>query len=127
MRIRTTAVACVMASLMVTSTAFAQQRHVAGPSALRAAVAAQVDVDTNNRAVVRDVLKQSEVRDVAGRLGLDITRAENAVATMNSADLARVADSARAADAALAGGNNTIIISTTTLLLILIIVLLVAD
>jgi hypothetical protein len=104
-----------MASLMVTSTAFAQQRHVAGPSALKAAVAAQVDVDTKNRAVVRDVLKQNEVREVAGRLGLDITRAENAVATMNSADVA------------LAGGSNTIIISTTTLLLILIIVLLVAD
>lgn len=116
-----------MASLMATSSAFAQQRHIADTSALRAAVASQADTDAKNRAAVRDAFKHSQVREVAGRLGLDIKRAEHAVSTMNSADLARVADSARAADAAIAGGRNTIVISTTTLLLILIIVILLVD
>jgi hypothetical protein len=64
---------------------------------------------------------------MAERLGLDLVKADAAVGTMNSADLARVATAARDTDAALAGGANTVVISTTTLLLILIIVLLVAD
>ena len=56
-------------------------------------------------------------------LGLNLTTAENALSTLSSAELAKVADQARAADTQLAGGSNTVIISTTTLLLILIIVI----
>jgi predicted xylose isomerase-like sugar epimerase len=127
MRIRLIAVAAV-ATILLSSTAFAQQRHVVDSSSLKQAVAGKVHTDAQNRAAVRSVLQQTEVRQMAERLGLNLVTADAAVGTMNSADLARVATSAREADTALAGGaNNTVIISTTTLLLILIIVLLVAD
>ncbi len=127
MRIRMIAVAAVATMLLSSSTAFAQQRHVVDASSLKQAEAGKVHTDAQNRAAVRSVLQQTEVRQMADRLGLNLVTADAAVGTMNSADLARVASSARDAEAALAGGANTLVISTTTLLLILIIVLLVAD
>lgn len=127
MRIRMIAVAAVATFLLSSSTAFAQQRHVVDSSSLKQAVAGQVQTDAQNRAAVRSVLQQTEVRQMAERLGLNLVTADAAVGTMNSADLARVATSARNTETALAGGANTLVISTTTLLLILIIVLLVAD
>ncbi len=127
MRIRLIAVAAVATILLSSTTAFAQQRHVVDSSSLKQAVAGKVHTDAQNRAAIRSVLQQTEVRQMAERLGLNLVTADAAVGTMNSADLARVATSAREADVALAGGANTLIISTTTLLLILIIVLLVAD
>lgn len=127
MRIRLTAAVLTVASLVFSTSAFAQQRHVVEPAALRQAVTTQVAVDAANRTAIRDVFQHSQVRDVAGKLGLSVTRADAAVATMTSADLAEAATAARTVNTTLAGGANTLIISTTTLLLILIIVILVVD
>ena len=93
------------------------------PSAMRQAIAAQAVTDQQNRDVVLSVLHQPQVSEVAGRLGLTVTRAEGAVSTLTSAELARLAGTARAVDAQLAGGD-VITISVTTLLLIVIIVIL---
>jgi hypothetical protein len=70
------------------------------------------------------VLQRSDVRDLANRLGLSVTRAEGAVSTLDSTELASLAGQASAADVQLAGGSNTIVISMTTLLLVIIIVIL---
>jgi hypothetical protein len=104
----------------------AQQRHVVDPAQMRQAIADQALTDQQNRDAVIGVLQSSQVRDLAGRLGLSVTRAEGAVSTLNSAELASLAASARMADAQLAGGSSTIVISVTTLLLIIIIVILIA-
>ncbi len=127
MRIRLTAAVLTVASLVFSTSAFAQQRHVVDAAALRQAVTTQVAVDAANRAAIRDVFQHTQVQDVAGKLGLTVTRAEAAVATMTSADLAEAATAARTVNTTLAGGANTLVISTTTLLLILIIVILVVD
>jgi hypothetical protein len=127
MRIRLTAAACAVAALLISTTAFAQQRHVVEPAALRQAVTAQLAADAANRTAILDVFEHSQVRDVADRLGLDVTRANAAVATMTAADLAEAATAARTVNTTLAGGANTLVISTTTLLLILILVILVVD
>ena len=123
MRIRNIFVASVLCSFVFAGSAAAQQ-HIAAPSLMRQAVADQAVTDQQNRAAVAGVLHQPQVKDLAGRLGLNLTTAENALSTLSSAELAKVADQARAADTQLAGGSNTLIISTTTLLLILIIVIL---
>jgi hypothetical protein len=94
---------------------------------MRQAVADQAITDQQNRDAVLDLLHRSQVFELAGRLGLSVTRAEGAVATLDSAELARLAVTARVADAQLAGGANTIVISVTTLLLLLIIVILLAN
>ena len=66
-----------------------------------------------------------QVQALATKLGLNVTKAEAAIATISGAELQTLATQARATNAPLAGGD-TVIISVTTLLLILIIVLLVA-
>ncbi|MGQ0734218.1 MAG: hypothetical protein ACT4QD_11245 [Acidobacteriota bacterium] len=93
-----------MSSLLWSSAAMAQQRHVVDPAAMRQAIADQAATYQQNRAAVMDVLQQSQVRELAGRLGLNVTRAENAVSSLGSAKLASLADSARTADVQLAGG-----------------------
>ena len=93
---------------------------------MRQAVTDHAAKDQQNRDVVLRVLRHKQVQDVASRLGLSVTRAENAVSTLSSGELAVYASTARAAGTGLAGGNQKIIISTTTLLLILIIVILLA-
>jgi hypothetical protein len=126
MRIRLVIVALATLSLLGNSAAIAGQRHIADPAVMRAALASQAATDQENRDAVLGVLQQSEVRDMAGRLGLNVTRAETAVSTLGSAELAQLADQARAVDAQLAGGADRIVLSVTTLLLIIIIVLLIA-
>ena len=105
----------------------AQQRHVIDPATMRQAIADQAATDRANRGVVLALLERSEAREVAGRLGLSLTRAERAVSTLTSAELASLADSARTAETQLAGGVNTIVISTTTLLLLIIIIILIVN
>ena len=100
-------------------------RHVTDVADLRQAVAEQVATDQLNRAAILGVLRQSQVRELAGRLGLTVTRAENAVSVLDSAELARVAVQARQIEVDLAGGD-TIVISVTTLLLIVILLILIA-
>jgi hypothetical protein len=126
MRMRTFVVTLVALSLLWSSSAMAQQRHVIDPAAMRQAIADQAMTDQQNRGAVLGLLQQSQVRDVAGRLGLSVTDAESAVSTLTSAELAGLAGAARAAGTQLAGGSTTIVISTTTALLILIIVLIIA-
>ena len=126
MRIRTTAVTLVVCSLLWCSSAMAQQRHIADPALMRQAIATQALTDQQNRDAVIGVLQHSQVRDLAARLGLNVTRAEAAVSTLGSAELASLAEQARMAEAQLAGGSQTIVIGTTTLLLIIIIIILVS-
>ena len=126
MHIRATVVALVVSSFLWNSSAMAQQQHVVDPAAMRQAIADQAMTDQQNRDDVLGVLHHSQVRELAGRLGLSVTRAEGAVSTLNSAELASLADQARMADVQLVGGANTIVISTTTLLLLIIIVILIA-
>ena len=127
MRFRTIAATLVVSSLLWSSSAMAQQRHVVDPTSMRQAIANQALTDQQNRDAVLGVLQHSQVRDLAASLGLSVTRAEAAVSTLDSAELASLAGQARAAEAQLAGGSGTIIIGTTTLLLLIIIVILVTN
>lgn len=126
MRLRSSVIAVVVSALLFSSTAMAQQRHVVDPVAMRLAVADQAQADQANRDAVLTLLDRSEVRELASRFGLSLTRAENSMSTLSSEELASLADSARIADVQLAGGADRIVLSVTTLLLIVIIAILVA-
>jgi hypothetical protein len=116
-----------LAALLVSSPALAQQRHVVTPSDMRQAVAQSAEARQQTRETLRTVLKDSQVRAVAARLGLSVTRADSAIATLSGAELDQLAAPARELSTQLAGGASTIVISTTTALLILIIVILLID
>jgi CHASE3 domain sensor protein len=84
-----------------------------------------VEADAAARNTIKELLARDEVREVAGRAGLDLKRANAAVDTLEGTELQEMAARAATADAALAGGKNiTITISLVALLLIIIIVIL---
>lgn len=117
----------LLPAMLVTTPALAQRASLVDAEMMRMALAAKADSDTAQRALVRRVLGRADVRDMAGRLGLSLERADSAVATVSGTQLSALAQHAEAVEAeALAGGANTIVISATTLLLILIIVILLA-
>lgn len=126
MRVRTVVVAVILSSLIWTPSVMAQQRHIVDPAVMHQAIADQVEKDQQNRDAVLGILQHSQVRDLADRLGLSVTRAERALSALDSTELERLAGQARTADAQLAGGANTVVISTTALLLLIIIVILIA-
>lgn len=111
---------------LASSPAFAQQARVVDTAVLSQALAEQAASDRARRDQVRRVLDREDVRRLATTMGLNLSTATVAVATLSGADLTAAAERATALDEALAGGSNTIVISVTTLLLILIIVILLA-
>ena len=122
-------VLALAALIAAPSATFAEQRHVVDPAAVAASVAQHAAEQDANRAAVREALARPQVREMAGRLGLDVTRAAAAVDTLNAADLAEAANAARQVNQQLVGGATIAITATTIIiaLLIVIIIVLLAD
>lgn len=99
-------------------------------------VATQADLDTaiattlaqedSARGAITTLLQRDEVRSLAAGRGLDLSRAEAAVRTLEGDELQRLSLLAASLDSQLAGGDQVISISLVTLLLIVIIVILLA-
>jgi hypothetical protein len=123
MRLFRSTLVLVLSVLMATP-ALAQQRHVASPAALDRAIAEHLRQADADRQAIRDVLQRPEVREIATHAGLDVARAERAVATLDGAELQQIAAQARAVDNSLAGGQN-ITLSATTIIIILLVVILI--
>ncbi len=117
-------VAVLLCVLVAVPSSYAQSQHVASQAALDAAVQQQVRTVDRDRETVRLFLQRDDVRSVAGKAGLDVGRAESAVALMSPSELASLAEQARQADQALAGGASTVTISTTTIIIGLLVLLL---
>jgi len=93
--VRKLVVMALAALIAAPSATFAQQRHVIDPAAVAASVAQHAAEQDANRAAVREALTQPQVREMAGRVGLDIHRAAAAIDTLNASDLERAANAAR--------------------------------
>ena len=115
-------------SVLVYSTPAWADQHVVDRSALRQAIADQRADRAADQAAVQAVLDRQATRELAASLGLDLRKADRALATMSTEDLAQLAASARAVEVDLAGGQSrVIVISTTTLLLLIIILILLVN
>jgi branched-subunit amino acid ABC-type transport system permease component len=115
---------------LIAPSAGAQQTHVADRAALDQAVAAAAARAEADRAAIRRVLARQEVKDVAARLGVDLTRADSAVRLLDGAELTQAAEYASQIEQDLAGGATTVVITATTIiiiLLIIIVIILLAD
>ena len=120
----------ILSFVATASLAEAQQPHSAPQAALDAALQEHVDASAADREAVLRLLQRDEVKEVAGKAGLDVRRAAEAVATLDGQALADVVAQARQVEQALAGGQSTITISTTLIivgLLIIILIVLIAD
>ena len=115
----------VAIALFAAQTVFAQERHVVDRSDMKAAVVAKASTAASDRAAVLDAVHQPEATQIAQRLGLDLARVDDAVATLSPSELKDLAGPARAAaEARTQPGGDYVVISITTLLLILILVVL---
>jgi hypothetical protein len=103
----------------------AQSAHTAPQAAIDAALQQHVAAETADREAILRVLGHPEVKAVAERAGLDLRRATSAVATLDGADLARVAAQAQQVDEALAGGQSRVVISTTLIIIVLLVIILI--
>ena len=117
-------VAILLCVLVAVPRSYAQSQHVASQTALDAAVQQKVSAADRDREAVRLFLQRDDVKAVAGKAGLDVGRAESAVAFMSPSELASLAEQARQADEALAGGASTVTISTTTIVIALLVLIL---
>jgi hypothetical protein len=121
---RSCALVTVVLSVLIAVPPVVAQDHVAGQQVLDSAVQQHVRAVDQDRDTVQQFLQRSDVRAIAGRYGIDMRRAESAVATMNASDLASIAQQARQANEALAGGASTVTISTTTIIIGLLVLIL---
>ena len=102
----------------------AQTPHAASQSAIDAALQQHAASAQGDREAVLRVLQHSEVARLAGQLGLDLKRAESAIATLEGQELTDLAARARGVDRALAGGQRSITITTTMIIIGLLILIL---
>jgi hypothetical protein len=122
----------VLVTLLTISTATRAQAadgqaptpHSASQAALDAALQQRTAATATEREAVLRVLDHAQVKDVAGRVGIDLRQAKSAVAAMNGEQLAQVSAQAQVVDQALAGGASTVVISTTTIIIALLVVIL---
>jgi Family of unknown function (DUF6627) len=123
MRIVRRFLAICLAVLLMAPTAGAQE-HVIGQSALDKAVQQRVSQEQADREAILSLLNRSDVRDIAGKAGVSLERAQAAVSTLQGKDLQEAAQQARQAENDLAGGS-TVVISTTTIIIVLLLVVLI--
>jgi hypothetical protein len=102
--------------------------HVVTESQLDAALAATGDARDVQERRLQALLARPEVQALADGAGLDLARAQRAVATLTDAELADLDARAAQYDAALAGGDNIVVTpyGLTIILLIIIVIILVA-
>jgi len=98
--------------------------HIAGQPALDAAVQEHARATDRDRETVRLFLQRADVRAIAGKYGVDVRRAEGAVAAMDASEVANIASQARAANDTLAGGQGSVTISTTAIIIGLLVLIL---
>jgi hypothetical protein len=98
--------------------------HIAGQSVLDAAVQEHARTTDQDRETVRLFLQRADIRAVAGQYGIDLRRAESAVAAMDASDIANIAAQARTTERALAGGQGSVTISTTAIIIGLLVLIL---
>lgn len=90
-----------------------------------AAVQQHVASVGSDRDDVLRVLNLPQVKSVAGRAGLDLRKATNAVASLEGEHLTAAAAQARQVEQSLAGGQSKIVISTTMIIIALLVLILI--
>jgi hypothetical protein len=123
MRIVRRFLAVCLAILMMAPVAGAQE-HVIGKSALDQAVQQRVNRERGDRELILSLLQRQDVREIAGKAGLSIDKAQTAVSMLEGKDLDQVAQQARVVQDALAGGGN-VTVSTTTIIIVLLLIILI--
>ena len=118
-------VIALLCAFSVSPSVSAQRRHAADQAILDQAIADHVQQTGDDREAILRVLDIEQVRDLAGRVGLDLKRAEAAVARLDDVELGVIAAQARTVNDALVGGQSHITLSTTVIIIGLLVLILI--
>jgi hypothetical protein len=128
MRTPVSALVVLLCILMAAPRAAAQQpapgSHAASPAAIDQAIQQHVASVDADRDAVQRLLARPDVQALAKEVGLDVRRAQTAVATLDAEQLSELATHARQAEQGLAGGQGSIRISTTLIIIALLVIIL---
>jgi len=124
MRIVRRSLAVCLAVLLM-APAVGAQDHVISKSALDKAIQDRISQEQADREEILSLLRRSEVRDIAAKMGLSLDKAQTAISVLQGKDLQQAAQQARQVENSLAGGATTVVISTTTIIIVLLIVILI--
>jgi hypothetical protein len=116
----------VVVTVLAAPLAYSSERStgITSQAELESAVAKSLDREDAARDSIRTLLHRDDVRVLAAANGLDVRKAEAAVATLDGAELQSVSAQAAQIDSQLAGGDPAISLSLVSLLLIIIIIIL---
>lgn len=120
---RTLLTATLIFTLVITPSAFAQERHAVNPSVLAQTVTDQVAQQDADRATIHEALNRPEVREIAAKSGFDLERMQASINTLSGNQLSQAATAAQEVNQSLVGGASVIVVSTTTVIIVLLIVL----
>ena len=123
--LRQTLVGSFVLVLGLSASAIAQERHAVDPAALANSVTQHVAAQDADRAAIHEALARPEVREMAGRAGIDLDRVDSSVDTLSGDSLDRMASAARDVNQALVGGASTVVISTTTIIIALLVIIII--
>jgi hypothetical protein len=84
----------------------AQQPHVVDQAAIQRTLDQHAANTLTKRQAIRTALQQPDVVRVANQLGIELARAEAAVATLDGAELDRLAEQAQTVNDELSGGQT---------------------
>ena len=118
-------VIALLCAFSVSTSVSAQQRHAADQAILDQAIADHVQQTGDDREAILRVLDIEQVRELAGRVGLDLKRAAAAVARLDDVELGVLAAQARTVNDALVGGQSHITLSTTVIIIGLLVLILI--
>ena len=128
MRTSVSGLVVLLCILMAGPGAAAQQpaagSHAAPPAAIDQALQQHVTAIDDDRAAVQRLLARPDVQALASEIGLDLRRAQSAVATLEGVQLSELAAHARQAEQGFAGGQGSVRISTTLIIIALLVVIL---
>ena len=121
---QSTSILAILLMVVTLSPRAQAQSSVASQAMLDAAVQQHVATTEANRAAVLRVLEHPDVKAVAGRVGVDLRTAADAVATLDGQELQTLTAQANQVNEALAGGQSRVVISTTLIIIALLVLIL---
>ena len=98
-------IALFLSIMFIASPVTAQNGQVVDAEKLQELIDRHLEEEAQDREAIRAALQRTEVRDVAGRIGLDLERAVAAVATLEGTELTELASQARQINNELAGSQ----------------------
>ena len=120
------AAALISVGIAGTGQAGEARPDVIGEVDIQTQIDRRIDNESSDRQAIQDLLRRPEVRQIAGKAGLDMGRASAAAGLLSGQELRDLAARAHEINAGV-GGRGTVTIAVTTLIIIALLIIILAN